>query len=1432
MVFPQGFDGQKLSLNLVLIPRNQDPFNENTGLAAPDDKATAFADLKPQFEISLMKGLDEWPISNSTTPANTPEKIPVNVAEAVNKKALLQGIAADFGARINVDNTTDKAETGEITVNKYLPETYRNSFNFTTPRIKNAKTDDSYHCAIRKDTKKVAWANSEDISWGQVFAHILRQPMLAKACGMIYSIDISVADHPDWFKKGCYLFVDLVNADYGPIQQRLFEDTDGPFVKRYAARIPKLEVNKKRPVFAPLLVPVLYRKSADAVDPEPPKAPWDQIFAEINEYNDGFAKIVHASQPVSSNLLSEQQDGAHPVNDAGIRLAWDDEQILIWYVRQLTHNPEEPGKRIDVPLGVFGYKIDVKKEDEAEWNSLNLVKCKKQYNIGAGSLGNNANDTLELPYQVFPTQPDNNKTAPYWLPMYFTSWIGKSLVLKDTDAVKIYRNNEELDPLGNAKNLPADSQYDEVAAKANLLYGNTYEFRVRLMDISGGGPAMDEELLNNAACPSAKRLFKRFIAPGLCVMEKPAGLKEAKISYFNETIVDGKSVFDENPVLEINRPVLTYPAVVFTGKYQAKGLDPIQLLIQSSAGKTDSIIPSIADPDVTEVEIKVEVETLRLDNLQSDSGKENYITLYRTTRAFPEDFNGQLTIPVTFRDVKALNLGNESDPFKDLSLNNVAIDAMTEIPLPTARNIRITLRAVCADQINYFGFVNESDHDLDSRYGTTTQLLFYKESKIEDELLLPKQNVAPLKGLYLQPDPMHVIEQKYSKVHFHLESNDTLPDIIQRLAQQLGVVSKGLTLVSKKGERVVFGCSSRIQHHLAPDQSSITFGTKGDLCNHWIGCIVHRINRDWSWDALQNVSFSISRNKKFKHDEETETIKVGDIEMKHYASFESLVPDEFGIVNRDYTTLIFIDAIEPKSSLKKEDGELRFPDELEVDYTITPNFKPNHGSETILNTEKLSLPTTVIPAQVPKIVSVGVAFSPYRKNEKYSATEPRQKYLWVELDEPVKDPHDTLFCRLLRYAPDQLIANNRTFPDETIPDPPLPIDPEYIRSITPNQTDDMAGLSAMQAMEKASGNDNIHYLLPLPPGLHAESPELFGFFTYEFRIGHGHWSNLEAGKDNLWSTANGRFGRPLRITGMQHPAPTLLCTVDRDKDNVYVSAPYAKAVFNGKDVTADPPRTQLHCVLFAQVEQADGLEYRNILLKEKLMVLSNPLEEEPVRRNPYAVLDASQDAIYRPLEQDDEQVIAGNIVSKLTLLNQMKDLKLDRTTNAKLKEVLQQRSLGIMANPDVATSRSLIAAYSEWKNKVEAVPPVTHAAAFTDASLIKGAKIAIYKDKIKTASCVWTNKEIDSLLANYGLPEDSPISVIVVEVFGNISSIFEYVALSEREMSQFGDYAAIIKERKSRNEQALSDRLGNYRILRTSPLTEVPFVCCTTCYDV
>jgi hypothetical protein len=474
--------------------------------------------------------------------------------------------------------------------------------------------------------------------------------------------------------------------------------------------------------------------------------------------------------------------------------------------------------------------------------------------------------------------------------------------------------------------------------------------------------------------------------------------------------------------------------------------------------------------------------------------------------------------------------------------------------------------------------------------------------------------------------------------------------------------------------------------------------------------------------------------------------------------------------------------------LKNPGGPLKFPDEIEVQYFITPSFKPNHatGNVATTNVEPLLLPTTIIPAQVPKIISVGLAFSPYMRNEKYSATEPRQRYLWVELEEPLQDPNDTLFCRMLAYAPDQMISNNDFELWAAPEEPHLAIDPEYIRNITPNQSDDMAGLSAMQPMEKANDDDNIHYLLPLPPGLNPESDELFGFFTYEFRIGHGHWSDRD---DNLWSTAQGRFGRPLRITGMQHPAPTLVCAVNRDDKLLYVNAPYAQAVWNGKNVTSDPPRTKLYALLYAQVKQADDLDYRNILLDEKLMTWTR------------------------------------NFTLKENLFVVNEDIKLSLFKDMQLQEIGAQ-----LANLQPSKFN------------------------FDNASLIKGAKIAIFKDQPKTAMGFWTNTEIAQWLLMLGLPEDSPLSVLVVEVFGNITNVYQHINKLNKtqaglagvgrfafknntvnnpvaNMMNNGAFAAAAVDNSAAAayDVPLSTSLGNFRILRTSPLTEVPFVCCPTC---
>ncbi len=171
---------------------------------------------------------------------------------------------------------------------------------------------------------------------------------------------------------------------------------------------------------------------------------------------------------------------------------------------------------------------------------------------------------------------------------------------------------------------------------------------------------------------------------------------------------------------------------------------------------------------------------------------------------------------------------------------------------------------------------------------------------------------------------------------------------------------------------------------------------------------------------------------------------------------------------------------------------------------------------------------------------------------------------------------------MLAVAPDPLLTA------EPIPDvvePPLPIDAEWMRLITPGQPRDNNGLHAMQ--RPPAPREPHHYIIELPDGLNDASLELFGFFVYEIRLGH---------TESRWSTAQGRFGPALRISGVQHPAPPLVCQTARSKTGILVRAPHATPVHDGRSIRPVIPKTQLWGLLYARARQADGAAWRNVLL--------------------------------------------------------------------------------------------------------------------------------------------------------------------------------------------------------------------------------------------
>ena len=232
-----------------------------------------------------------------------------------------------------------------------------------------------------------------------------------------------------------------------------------------------------------------------------------------------------------------------------------------------------------------------------------------------------------------------------------------------------------------------------------------------------------------------------------------------------------------------------------------------------------------------------------------------------------------------------------------------------------------------------------------------------------------------------------------------------------------------------------------------------------------------------------------------------------------------------------------------------------------------------------------ALPITTPPIQIPKLVAVGLAQSDYDRSADYSSTSPRTRMLWLEFDQAVQDPNDTYLGRVLANSPDPVLTDPPDTPD--LAEPPLPIDAELIRVIPPGASDDDAGFNAMQPLAKT--DSPRHFLLPLPSGYTPDSPELFGMFTYELRVGH------VVG----WSTAQGRFGRPLRVTGVQHPAPILTCSVLRNPAGLEVSAPFADPILNSVSVQPAPPLSQMWFLLYAQVHQADDADRRNVLLSRR-----------------------------------------------------------------------------------------------------------------------------------------------------------------------------------------------------------------------------------------
>jgi hypothetical protein len=287
MAFPQRWDrlSATLSLNILILPVG-DP-------TAPLGGGPVFAGTDIPLVVNLAAGLDSLPstatvVSRAQTFVATPPPVAPALFQSLHDQLVAKGITVTGGK-------LTKAPPKQPRILKALPDSYKLAFPFDKARTDDFKDTDEFLCGLHDQAPTQLNPDlpppDTSIGWGQVLSYALRQPELARALGLIYSVTLPVPASVSAAGGFCWVALDTSNA-----ANPWVNDFSGnaASVKSYAARIPELDGSPGRRLFAARLFPVV-------APPTDPRLAQQQQEAEI--YDDGFTQKKNNKKYLNNSNL-------------------------------------------------------------------------------------------------------------------------------------------------------------------------------------------------------------------------------------------------------------------------------------------------------------------------------------------------------------------------------------------------------------------------------------------------------------------------------------------------------------------------------------------------------------------------------------------------------------------------------------------------------------------------------------------------------------------------------------------------------------------------------------------------------------------------------------------------------------------------------------------------------------------------------------------------------------------------------------------------------------------------------------------------------------------------------------------------------------------------------------------------------------------------
>ena len=392
-----------------------------------------------------------------------------------------------------------------------------------------------------------------------------------------------------------------------------------------------------------------------------------------------------------------------------------------------------------------------------------------------------------------------------------------------------------------------------------------------------------------------------------------------------------------------------------------------------------------------------------------------------------------------------------------------------------------------------------------------------------------------------------------------------------RLAAAVHLMENEGTILGDPGQRMVFGCSPGLKHHLPPDRSSLALTTVAELPRRWINVVRLEVARDWTWLGQADPAFRVRRTIRLAGAAVSpEVSELGTVGIAHTVNRQATQ----GAIDRDRMEFVFVDAFAPRVVGDR-------PYEIEVSYEVTAELANGTAAKGWCDHATAG----------DNAANAGPACRLRRSRLRRVLSRPRtiprrdrgRAMLWMEFAEPVKDERDTYFVRVLASTPDPMLLPATTPAPDPIGYEQSELDPELVRVIRPGQSDDFAGLTAGSRSSRL-GTPIATIWCRCHQTSSMQANDLFGFFTYEITVGH---ARAVPGQ-SFWSTAQGRYGPASFSKACSTRHPLIVCDARRVEDQLVASAEFAEPILSGRRLTPSPPNTDLWLVLYCQVHQADG----------------------------------------------------------------------------------------------------------------------------------------------------------------------------------------------------------------------------------------------------